>query len=122
MMPTVLGVDDSGIVRAALAFRLEAAGHRFFSAVDGIDGLEKAAEFCPDVIITDMQMPRMDGITFIRKLRKKPEFATIPILVMSSERGGAVRDRAKAAGASEWISKSSIPDELASLVWRLANG
>ncbi|WP_375342748.1 response regulator [Salipiger aestuarii] len=66
-MPSVLGVDDSGIIRAVVAFRLEAAGYTFFSAVDGVDELEKAAELCPDVIITDIRMPRMDGITFTRK-------------------------------------------------------
>lgn len=116
MVISVLAVDDSEIVRDIVAASLEASGFGVSLAEDGFDALEKALALIPDVIITDIRMPRKDGIVLIRELRDMPQFADVPILVMSSEQGEKVRELARASGATDWIPKSVGIEEVINLV------
>jgi two-component system chemotaxis response regulator CheY len=101
----VLAVDDSRSLRGALALALTSAGFRVTLAEDGVDGLEKLAGIEPDLIVSDINMPRLDGFGFIEAVRRDPARAGLPILCMTSETAPELKSRARALGASGWIVK-----------------
>jgi two-component system chemotaxis response regulator CheY len=112
-MAKVLIVDDSTMLRDMLNYALNEGGYSDITeAVDGVDALEKinGPEF--DVIITDVNMPRMDGLTLIQELRKIPAYAKKPILVLTTERSDEMKAKGKAAGATGWIVKPFVPEQL----------
>jgi two-component system chemotaxis response regulator CheY len=112
-MAKVLIVDDSTMLRDMLNYALNEGGYSDITeAVDGVDALEKinGPEF--DVIITDVNMPRMDGLTLIKELRKIPAYAKKPILVLTTERSDEMKAKGKAAGATGWIVKPFVPEQL----------
>lgn len=78
----------------------------------GVDGLEKAQATAFDLIITDVNMPNMDGLTFVGELRKLPSYLKVPILVLTTERSDEMKTKGKAAGATGWIVKPFVPDQL----------
>jgi two-component system chemotaxis response regulator CheY len=109
----LLIVDDSTMLRDMLSYALNEGGYNdVIEAVDGIDGLEKAKETTFDLIITDINMPNMDGITLISELRSLPQYSKSPILVLTTERGDHMKSKGKASGATGWVVKPFIPDQL----------
>jgi len=96
-----------------LSYALNEGGYNdVIEAVDGVDGLEKAKKTVFDLIITDVNMPNMDGITLVSELRKLPEYVKAPILVLTTERGDEMKAKGKASGATGWIVKPFVPDQL----------
>lgn len=113
MTMLVLAVDDSRTMRDMVRLALTAEGIETKLAEDGIHGLEVLDEMSPpDVIITDINMPRMDGFGFIDSVRAREEFRAIPILVLTTESASEMKSRARAAGATGWIVKPFDPAKL----------
>lgn len=109
----LLIVDDSTMLRDMLTYALNEGGYTDVTeAVDGIDGIEKAKKVTFDLIISDVNMPNMDGITMISEVRKLPQYLKTPILVLTTERGDEIKVKGKAAGATGWIVKPFVPDQL----------
>jgi two-component system chemotaxis response regulator CheY len=109
---TILAIDDSLTIRELINFVLTNAGFTVRLAEDGMEGLERLQECRPDVIVTDVNMPRLDGLSFIEQARKLPEHAGTPILVLTTETDPAKKDRARKAGATGWVVKPFSPPQL----------
>ncbi len=109
---TILTVDDSRTMRDMLLMTLKDAGYDVVQAEDGEDGLVKLGEQRPDAIITDINMPKLDGFGFIEKVREDPANVSVPILVLTTESEQDRKDRARAAGATGWIVKPFNPSKL----------
>lgn len=116
MAKTVLSVDDSGSIRQMVSFTLKSAGYNVVEAVDGQDGLDKAKQKTVDLVLTDQNMPRMDGLTLIKSLRAMPAYRSVPILMLTTESGDAMKMQGKAAGATGWIVKPFDPQKLLEVV------
>lgn len=116
----VLTVDDSRTMRDMLRVALVKAGFDVISAVDGEHGLEVLGESGADVIITDINMPRLDGFGFIERVREHSAHRATPILVLTTESDPAKKDRARKAGATGWIVKPFHPEKLIEAVRRVA--
>ncbi len=112
----ILTVDDSATIRELLLSELSGLGYRVTQAEDGINGLEMLSLELPDVIITDITMPRMDGIGFIQNVRRDERYKATPILVLTTESDPDIKDRAKRAGATGWIVKPFDPRKLAEAI------
>lgn len=109
----VLAVDDSRTMRDMVRLALTGAGIDAHLAEDGVHGLEVLDEMSPpDAIITDINMPRMDGFGFIDAVRSRDEFRSIPILVLTTESADEMKTRAREAGATGWIVKPFDPAKL----------
>lgn len=112
-MVKLLIVDDSTMLRDMLNYALNEGGYNNVTeAVDGVDGLAKAKATDFDLIITDVNMPNMDGLTLIEELRKLPQYSKTPILVLTTERSDEMKAKGKIAGATGWIVKPFVPDQL----------
>ncbi len=120
MTKTVLTIDDSRTMRDMLMMALAEAGYRVIQAVDGVDGLETLNAEGADVVITDINMPRLDGFGFIEGMRADPANRSIPVLVLSTESDPAKKQRARDAGATGWIVKPFDPAKLVEAVRRVA--
>lgn len=122
MSLTVLTVDDSRTMRDLLKAALSQAGFGVIQAEDGVHGLEvlHAQDRTPDVIVTDINMPRMDGFGFITAVRANPSARATPILVLMTESDAEKKARARAAGATGWIVKPFSPEKLVDAVRRVA--
>ena len=120
MTKTVLTVDDSRTMRDMLLLALEGAGYTVIQAVDGVDGLETLAAKGTDVVITDINMPRMDGFGFIEGMRAHTDHRTTPVPVLTTESDAEKKQRARAAGATGWIVKPFDPVKLVDAVRRVA--
>jgi two-component system chemotaxis response regulator CheY len=105
MAKTILAVDDSSSLRQMVAFSLKAAGYNVIEAVDGQDGLDKARQQAVDLVLTDQNMPRMDGLELIKLLRGLPDYAKTPILMLTTESSDEMKQKGRAAGAG-WSSRS----------------
>lgn len=116
MAKTVLSVDDSGSIRQMVSFTLKSAGYDVIEAVDGQDGLDKAKAKTADLVLTDQNMPRMDGLTLIKNLRAMPAYRGVPILMLTTESGETMKMQGKAAGATGWIVKPFDPQKLLEVV------
>src|ERR1700744_3030554 len=120
MSKTILTVDDSRTIREMLKLALGGAGHTVIQADDGMNGVDALqAAGTVDVIITDINMPRMDGFSFIDHVRRDPRNAAIPILVLTTESEPAKKQRARDAGATGWIVKPFDPAKLLAAVRRV---
>ena len=119
MTTTVLAIDDSRTIRTLLAATLEENGFAVTTAVDGVDGLEKFAESPPNVVITDINMPRLDGFGVIEGIRGGKRAKTVPIIVLSTESAAELKDRARKAGATGWIVKPFDEASLVSVLKRI---
>ena len=115
-MAKILAVDDSASMRQMVAFTLKGAGHEVIEAVDGVDALAKAKGAKLDLVVSDVNMPNMDGITLIKELRAIPAFKFIPMLMLTTESTGEKKAEGKAAGATGWIVKPFNPDQLLATV------
>lgn len=120
MTKVVLTVDDSRTMRDMLKVALSSAGYSVVQAEDGIHGLEVLADVRPDVIITDINMPRLDGFGFIAGVRKDGRHRAVPILVLSTESHVEKKNMARVAGATGWIVKPFDPAKLVDAVRRVA--
>lgn len=108
----VLAVDDSRTMRDMISLALKDEGFEVTVAEDGIHGLEVLDDLNPDVIITDINMPRMDGFGFIDAVRNRHKSQLTPILVLTTESSDDLKARARAAGATGWIVKPFAQDKL----------
>jgi two-component system chemotaxis response regulator CheY len=115
-MAKILAVDDSSSMRQMVSFTLKGAGHTVTEAVDGQDALNKAKGQKFDLVITDVNMPVMDGITFIKNLRTDPNYKFTPMLMLTTESAADKKAEGKAAGATGWIVKPFNPDQLLTTV------
>ncbi|MCA1937543.1 MAG: response regulator, partial [Dechloromonas sp.] len=93
MAKTILAVDDSASIRQMVSFTLKSAGYEVVEAVDGQDGLDKAKSRSVNLVLTDQNMPRMDGLTLIRNLRALPQYASTPILMLTTESSDAMKSQ-----------------------------
>ena len=119
---TVLLVDDVCDSREMYAFFLRAAGYAVHEAADGGEALAMAVEFRPDVIVMDLSLPSMDGLTAIASLSANPETGTIPVVVLSAHTFPADEQRARQAGAAAFLAKPCAPDQLARTVRQVSGG
>ncbi|WP_309090151.1 response regulator [Phenylobacterium sp.] len=120
MSKIVLTVDDSRTMRDMLRLALTNAGFTVLQAEDGEHGLEVMRDGGPDVIVTDINMPKLDGYGFIEGVRADPVYRATPILVLSTESSAEKKMRAREAGASGWIVKPFSPDKLVEAIRRVA--
>ena len=111
-MASILAVDHSASMRQMLAFTLKGAGYNVIEAVDGKDVLEKAKSGGADVVLTDVNMPNMDGIELVRQLRQLPKYKFTPMLLLTTESGADKKAQGKAAGATGWLVKPFNPEQL----------
>ena len=111
-MASILAVDDSASMRQMVAFTLKGAGYNVIESVDGKDALEKAKSGGADVVLTDVNMPNMDGIELVRQLRQLPKYKFTPMLLLTTESGADKKAQGKAAGATGWLVKPFNPEQL----------
>lgn len=118
MAKTILAIDDSTSIRQMVAFTLKSAGYTVIEAADGQEGLAKANANAGaiNLVLTDQNMPNMDGLTLIKTLRGLPKFMTIPILMLTTESSDAMKMHGKAAGATGWLVKPFDPHKLLEVV------
>ena len=119
MAKKILAIDDMKTLRDLLGKVLRNAGYEVVDAVDGVDGLEKFVSHKPDLVISDLNMPNMDGIGFVAGAREKPEGKSVPILILTTETNEALKLRAKEVGATGWLTKPFNPQRLTKLVDQL---
>jgi len=115
-MPLILTVDDSPSMRKMVSFTLIGAGYQVVEAVDGIDAFEKAQKQTFDLVLTDQNMPRLDGLGLTRKLREHAHFKTVPILMLTTESSDLMKQAGRAAGATGWLVKPFDPAKLIEVV------
>jgi two-component system, chemotaxis family, chemotaxis protein CheY len=116
MAKTVLAIDDSASIRQMVAFTLKSAGYEVVEAVDGMDGLEKAKARTFNLVLTDQNMPRMDGLTLIKSLRAIAQYKAVPILMLTTESSDAMKQQGRAVGATGWLVKPFDPQKLIEVV------
>ena len=118
---TILVVDDFDDTRLLLRTWLERRGFRVIEAEDGIQAVAEAQKETPDLIIMDVEMPRMDGLTATRKIRKVTELEGIPVVAVSAYGADQFRDQALAAGCNEYVSTPFEPEALEGLIRSLVS-
>lgn len=117
MSKTILIIDDSTTIRQSISYILEQEGYAIIEAIDGLEGLKQLDTTEKlDLIITDVNMPNMDGISFIKKARENPKYKFTPILVLTTESQGSKMNEGKEAGATGWIVKPFSTDKLLAVV------
>jgi two-component system chemotaxis response regulator CheY len=116
MVKSIITVDDSASVRQMVSFTLKGAGYDILEAGDGKDALAKLAGKKVDMVITDLNMPNMNGIELIKSLRANPSFKFVPIVLLTTESQATKKQEGKAAGATGWIVKPFKPEQLLSVV------
>lgn len=117
----ILAIDDTKTLLSLLCLTLKNAGHEVASAENGEEGLAAFDQFKPDVVITDLNMPVMDGIQFTRACRQRPAGQNTPIIVLTTENGAEIKAEGRRAGASAWMVKPFEPTTLLGLVARYQN-
>ena len=120
MAHLVLTIDDSRTMRDMLRLTLTGAGFRVVQANHGAHGLEVLETARPDLIVTDINMPVMDGFGFIDQVRRRPAHRATPILVLTTEADAETKSRARQAGATGWITKPFNPGQLVEVLRRVA--
>ncbi len=115
-MARILAVDDSAAMRQMVGITLTGAGHEVYQAADGREALQIAERERFDLVITDVNMPVMDGLTLVRHLRNMPSYRGVPLLVLTTEATTEKKLEGKAAGATGWLVKPFNPDRLLATV------
>lgn len=119
MAKIILAVDDSTSIRQMVAFTLKGAGYEVIEAADGQEGLEKAKSKTVNLILTDQNMPKMDGLTLVKTLRGLPQYKTTPILMLTTESSDEMKTQGRAAGATGWLVKPFDPGKLLEVVAKI---
>ncbi len=112
MAKRILTVDDSKTIRDMVSFTLKGAGFEVVEAEDGVKAIALLAKTKVDAIITDINMPNMDGVTLLKQLRAQPKYKSTPILILTTEGGDPKKQEGRQAGATGWIVKPFAPDKL----------
>lgn len=115
-MKKIMTVDDSATIRQMVALTLRDAGYEVIEAVDGRDALDVLARESVHMLITDLNMPNLDGVGLIRAVRQNPDNRFIPIIMLTTESHDSKKQEGKAAGASGWIVKPFKPEQLLGVV------
>ena len=115
-MQSILAVDDSASMRQMVSFTLKSAGYNVVEAVDGQDAWEKAGSRAFDLVLTDQNMPRMDGISLTKKLRETSQFKATPILILTTESSDQMKQAGRSAGATGWLVKPFDPAKLIEVI------
>jgi len=118
-MRSILAVDDSASMRQMVSFTLRSSGYDVIEAVDGQDALDKLADRQVDLVLTDQNMPRMDGLALIRELRGQERFRRVPILVLTTESSDEMKQAGRAAGATGWMVKPFDPARLLEVIGKV---
>lgn len=116
MSKIILTVDDSASIRQMVGFTLKGAGYDVMEAADGQEGLDKAKSKTVSLILTDQNMPRMDGLTLVKALRALPQYKTTPILILTTESSDTMKQQGKTSGATGWLVKPFDPAKLLEVV------
>jgi two-component system, chemotaxis family, chemotaxis protein CheY len=116
MAHVIMTADDSASMRQMVSFTLKQAGYEVVEAVDGKDALDKLKDASVNMLLTDLNMPNMDGLELIREVRKLPDFKFMPIIMLTTESETSKKQAGKAAGATGWIVKPFKPEQLAAVV------
>ncbi|MBK1795448.1 response regulator [Devosia sp. WQ 349] len=116
MAKTILTIDDSASIRQMVSMTLMTAGYDVVEAADGAEGYEKAIAQPIDAVLTDLNMPVMNGIEFVRKFREHPSSKGVPIILLTTESDDELKRRAKEAGATGWIVKPFKQDQLLAVI------
>jgi two-component system chemotaxis response regulator CheY len=116
MNKTIMTVDDSASVRQMVSFTLKEAGYEVIEAVDGQDAISKINGKALNLIVTDMNMPNMDGIELIKNIRVNSQYKFIPIIMLTTESQAEKKMEGKAAGATGWIVKPFKPEQLLAVI------
>jgi len=119
MGKTILTVDDSVSMRQMVSLTLKAAGYEVVQACDGVEALELARDSVVDLVLTDVHMPRMDGIALVRELRNIPPYRFVPMLVLTTESSPERKAEGKRVGATGWIVKPFSPLQLVATIARV---
>jgi two-component system chemotaxis response regulator CheY len=119
MVKRILAVDDSASMRQMVLFTLQGAGYEVLQACDGVEALDMARTSTVDLVLTDVHMPRMDGITLVRELRTLPNYKFVPMLILTTESSQERKMDGKSAGATGWIVKPFNPPQLLATVARV---
>ncbi len=116
MAKIIMTVDDSASIRQMVSFTLKQAGYDVVEAVDGEDAMNKLRASGVNMLVTDLNMPNMDGIELIRQVRKEPCYKFMPIIMLTTESQTIKKQEGKAAGATGWIVKPFKPEQLLAVV------
>lgn len=118
-MHSILAVDDSASMRQMVSFTLKNSGYQVIEAVDGQDAIEKLAGRQVDLVLTDQNMPRMDGLNLVKSLRAMPQYKTTPILILTTESSDQMKQQGRAAGATGWLVKPFDPVKLIEVIHKV---
>jgi two-component system, chemotaxis family, chemotaxis protein CheY len=119
MAITILAVDDSWSVRQLVSLTLRSAGYEVIEAIDGADALSKLTGQEIHLIICDVNMPNMDGISFVKEVKKLDNYKFTPVIMLTTESQERKKQEGQAAGAKAWVVKPFRPDQLLSAVSKL---
>ena len=119
MSPQALVVDDSVTMREMVSHTLRDGGFDVVSAEDGIDAIAQLKDHMVDIVVTDINMPNMNGIELVRHLRADARFLSTPILCLTTEKGEDTKQAARSAGATGWLEKPFDPDRLVSIAHKV---
>jgi len=120
-MERILAVDDSKVIRDMVSTILIAEGHEVVTAEDGVDALDKARDEVFDLVLSDINMPNMNGISLISKLRRITGYEYVPIVMVTTEDSDYRKKKAKTFGATGWLVKPFTPERLIGAVSKLTN-
>ncbi len=118
-MKTILTVDDSPSIRQMLAYVLASNGYKVIEAEDAEQGLAFAKAHLADLVLTDQNMPKMDGIAFIKALRGLPNYKKVPIMMLTTESSQELKQQGREAGATGWMVKPFDPEKLLEMLKRV---
>lgn len=118
-MRSILAVDDSASMRKMVAFTLAGAGYQVVEAVDGQDAFQKAQANNFDLVLTDQNMPNLDGLGLTRKLRESEKYQSVPILILTTESSDQMKQAGRAAGATGWLVKPFDPNKLIEVIQKV---
>lgn len=118
-MPSILAVDDSASMRQMVSFTLKGAGYQVREACDGVEALAEAKRGKFDLVLSDVNMPNMNGIELVKELRQLSDYRFVPVLMLTTESATDMKMQGKQAGATGWIVKPFNPDQLLATIKRV---
>ncbi len=119
MAKTIMVVDDSASLRQVVSIALKGAGYDVIEACDGKDALSKLSGQKVHLIVSDVNMPNMDGLTFVKEAKQKPEYKFTPVIMLTTEAGENKKQEGQAAGAKAWMVKPFQPAQMLAAVSKL---